>query len=796
MLEFAKLLSDPMAIMLAVAAVTYLAMGERLEGLVLLTALIPVLGIDVILEVRSQAALKKLAKSVEAKARVIRDGLEEELPSEMLVPGDLLMLGEGDFVHADATVISASNLTTDESQLTGESEPRSKRARGDRQDEAGEESRVFAGSRVLAGHGLASATATGASSQYGRIAGMVAEAVSAPTALERKVAVIVRWTAATGVALSVAVFTLEILRGTLPGRAFLYAITLAMASVGEEFVLVLTLFLSVGAFRLSRSGVLVRRINCVETLGSTTVICLDKTGTLTAGSYELGVHLPLVDELTEAGLLKSAVLACEPRARDPIEMVIAGHCAQHGVDVAQIHRDWGLVYDYDFDSHGKHMSHVWRRTDGTAAVIVAKGALEGILEHCRIDQDSRQRVISANTDIAARGMRVLAVAGRTFASLAEFTGLRTHDECDLKLYGLLGFHDPVRPGVPAAVAECQRAGVTLKLVTGDHPLTAHAIADATGLIHSDEGIITGTELDRTEPAALAEVVRRNSVFARTRPEQKYAIVDALVRAGQIVAMTGDGVNDAPALRRANIGVSMGAKATEVARAAAGLVLLNDDFAALVTAIREGRSLFLNIQKAFRYLIGFKIMLVAMAFAAPLFDLPIILTPLNVIWLELIVHLVSALVFDGRAPGEDLMGRPPRDPSRAIVPIGAAFRSALCGILLATGAVGAFVFYLEHGEAYARSIAMTSAAIGSILLVFAELAGERKWWRTALPRDARFWTVCTAAIATPWLFTRVAVFAKLLGLESLPLEAWAVALAIVGLSVGWRSPGGAVAMPGE
>jgi len=315
-LEFAKLLLDPMALMLAIAGLAYLLMGERLEGSVLLAALIPVLGIDVILEVRSQTALRKLATNVGAKARVVRGGREEEVPSEMLVPGDLVILGEGDIVHADATVLSASNLATDESQLTGESEPQVKRGHEDNEYEVAEESRVFAGSRVLAGHGISCVTATGVSSQYGRIAGLVAEANSERTPLERKVAVIVRWTATIGVALSVAVFVLEMFRGTSPGRAFLYAITLAMASVGEEFVLVLTLFLSVGAYRLSRKGVLVRRINCVETLGSTTVICLDKTGTLTAGSYELGVHVPLASGLSEMELLQFAVLACEPQARD------------------------------------------------------------------------------------------------------------------------------------------------------------------------------------------------------------------------------------------------------------------------------------------------------------------------------------------------------------------------------------------------------------------------------------------------------------------------------------------------
>jgi len=788
LVEFAKLLLDPMAIMLAAAGIAYLLMGERLEGAVLLAALVPILGIDVILEVRSQAALKKLATNVEAKAHVIRDGREQEVHSEMLVPGDLLLLSEGDIVHADATVVSAYNLAIDESQLTGESEPRTKRAQEDEENEAGEESRVYAGSRVLAGDGISYVTATGASSQYGRIAGLVAQAISERTPLERKVAVIVRWTATVGVALSIAVLFLEIFRGTPPGRAFLYAITLAMASVGEEFVLVLTLFLSVGAFRLSRKGVLVRRINCVETLGSTTVICLDKTGTLTTGSYELGVHVLLTTNLTEMELLQFAVLACEPQARDSIEAVIVGHCAEHGVDMARILREWQLVYDYDFDSRGKHMSHVWKRADGTGAVIVAKGALEGVLEHCMIEAGARESALLANADLAARGMRVLGVAGRASTSLSGFTGTREQDERGLDLYGLLGFNDPVRLGVPAAIAECQRAGVMLKLITGDHPLTAHAIADATSLAHREDGIITGPELDRVGPEHLVGVVRKNSIFARTRPDQKYAIVDTLIKEGEIVAMTGDGINDAPALRRANIGVSMGSNATEVARAAAGLVLVNDDFGALVDTIRDGRRLFLNIQKAFRYLIGFKVMLVAMAFGAPLFDMPILLTPLNVVWLELIVHTVSALVFEGRDSAEDVMGRPPLDPSRSVVPLGAALRSATCGGLLAIGSLAAFLYYLPDGEPHARSVAMVTAVLGSVLLIFAELAGDLPWWRTLMPQDARFWTVCVAAAATPFLFAYLAPFAALLGLTVPDRHAWAVALAIAGVAVGWRALG--------
>jgi Ca2+-transporting ATPase len=787
LLELASMLADPMAIMLAIAGAAYLAMGERLEGAVLLGALVPVLGIDVLLEARSRGALKKLAAGVGAKARVIRDGDEQEIPAQDLVPGDLLVITEGDLVHADAIVISASNLATDESQLTGESERQNKHP-SDEGTGIVEEARVCAGSRVLAGHAVTQVTATGTSSQYGKIAALVAETDSDRTPLQRRVATIVQWTATIGIAMSLAVFALEMFRGIPPSRAFLYAITLAMASVGEEFLLVLTLFLSVGAFRLSRKGVLARRISAVETLGSTTVICLDKTGTLTAGSYELAEHLPLANTISENDLLVAAVLACEPEARDSMEAVIVRHCAEHAVDVAKIHRDWKLVFDYDFDSRGKHMSHVWRRTDGHQATIVAKGALEGVLEHCAIDAGARARAVAANADFAARGMRVLAVAGRASSNLSDFVGARSHDERDLGLYGLLAFHDPIRPGVPAAIAECQRAGVRLKLITGDHALTAHAIADATGLAHENDGIVTGAELESVDAERLGELAHTKSIFARIGPAQKFAIVDALMKSGEIVAMTGDGINDAPALRRANIGVSMGRRATEVARAAAALILLEDDFAALVGTIREGRQLFGNIQQAFRYLIGFKVMLVAMAFAPPLFDLPILLTPLNVVWLELIVHPVSALVFEGRDSGDDVMARPPLDPKRAIVPLRAASRSAICGALLAVGALAIYFTYLPNGEPHARGVAMVTSVIGSVLLIFAELAGERRWWNFPLPRDARTWSIVVLVSATAILFTSISSFARLLEITAVSWRAWLAAIVIAFAAVGWRAMG--------
>jgi Ca2+-transporting ATPase len=783
-------LADPMALMLAAAGIVYLMLGERTEGFILLGALGPVLAVDVALEARSRAALGKLSLAVAPRARVVRDGRQVEVATRALVPGDILLLREGDIVHADAVVRSASNLSVDESQLTGESEPVEKRPAEQalQTREIPERCRVFAGSRILAGQASVEVVATGRETRFGRIGRLVAEAGFEPTPLQRRTARMVRWIVLGALGAAALVFWLRFRNGVGPGDAFLYAITLAMAAVGEEFVMVLTLFLGLGAWRLSRIGVLVRHIASVETLGSTTVICLDKTGTLTLGTYSLGSHEPLVPAVSEAELLEASALACEPNPADSMERVIVEHCAEHGVDVAGLHSKWQLIHDYDFDTVGRHMSHVWKRRDNSGWCIVAKGALEGIAEHCDFRAGERERAMEANTNLAARGMRVLAVAGRFAEGPSAFTGVRSTDERSLRLFGLLGFHDPVRPEVPAAVSECQRAGVKLKLITGDHALTAHAIADATGLAHTDDGIVTGEELDRAGPEQLASMVRAKSIFARVRPEQKYAIVDALMRAGEIVAMTGDGINDAPALSRADIGVSMGRRGTEVARAAADIVLLEDNFTALVATVREGRRIFENLQNAFSYLVGFKVMLVGLALAVPLAGLPILLTPLTLVWLELVVHPVSALLFEGRTPARDVMERPPLEPSRPILAGGSALVSAISGVLLAAAALGLYVALLGHGETYARSAAMVVAVAGSLALVWAELCGAGAWWRAGLPRDARFWVICAAVALSLPVFMLIKPIALVLRIGPIGMRHFAAAIALAFAAVAWRSPG--------
>jgi len=792
-LAFVRTAADPMAVMLAAAAAVYYALGERTDAYVLLAAIVPVLAVDVVLEARSRTALKKLAGVVAPRARVIRSAVEIEVATADLVPGDLLLLKEGDIVHADAVVRTSFNLALDESQLTGEAEPVAKqpcRIFGAVAD-ASEASRVYAGSRVLEGHGSAEVIATGERTRYGDLARLVAEVGPRPTPLERKTARVVRWMVGVAISVSVLLFVLRLLGGAPAKHAFLYAISLAMSAVGEEFLLVLTMFLSLGAYRLSRHGVLVRRLASVETLGSTTVICLDKTGTLTAGEFALEEHVSLGPETSEDALLEAAALACEPRAADTMEKKILAHCAEHGIDVDALHSRWRLVHDYAFDPVGKHMSHVWSSLEhaggGNLQRIVAKGALEGIVEHCDLAPADLARAERANVEMAGRGMRVLAVAGRE-VERGGFTGMRAADERGFRLFGLLGFRDPLRPAVPDAVAQCQRAGVKLKLITGDHALTAHAIAEAAGIAHTDDGIVTGAQLDSADKASFDRLVRRCSIFARIRPEQKYAIVEALRRAGEVVAMTGDGINDAPALRRADIGVAMGLRGTEVARAAADIVLLNDDFSAMVVTIREGRVLLDNLQRAFLYLVGFKVMLVSLSLLAPVFGLPLVLLPVNLVWLEMIVHPVSALAFEGEPALDDVMRRPPRPPASPIVERPAAIRAALSGALLTVAAFALFALRLGEGENYARGVAMVVAVVGSLLLVWAEYAGMRRWWRIRAPEQRRFWIVILAVAVSLPVFMLTPPIAKLLMISPIARADWAIAILGAAAAVCWRAFG--------
>jgi Ca2+-transporting ATPase len=774
--EILRMFADPMALMLAVAAVVYLSLGDRQNGIILLVALAPVLAIDVILEARSHRALRKLAAALSPKTTVIRDGAEVDILTEGLVPGDVFVIREGDVFRADGVIRISANLTVDESQLSGESDPQEK----------GVGAPFYAGSAVLSGHGFGEVMATGARTRYGQIADLVAIPIVEQSPLQRRSRRLVKALAVGALIASAGVFLLGLYRGEDVGHALLPAISVAISAAPEEFLLVLTIFLALGAYRLSSRNVLVRRLVAVEALGSTTIICTDKTGTLTRGHFTLEEHLPLGPGTTEDDLLVAAVLACEPHPADKLEQDIVAHCREHGIDVLRLHREWALIHDHAFDPMGKHMAHTWERHTqaGAERRLVAKGAFEGIVEHCAISAEELCNAERAHAGLASEGFRVLAVAGRA----GELTGQRDADERGLTLFGLIGFRDSVRPEVPSAVEECQSAGIHVKLITGDHVLTAHAIATAAGVEHDDDWITTGDALDHLGPEEFEAKVAGASILARVRPEQKYAIVDALVRRGEIVAMAGDGINDAPALRRASIGISMGMRGTEVARATSDLVLLDDNFTSVVATVREGRRIFDNIQRAFLFLLPVKIVVMAVALTAPLLALPAVLLPVHLIWLELIVHPVAALVFEAEPAPPDLMRRPPRRPLDPLLRPAQVMASVVSAFLLATASLVSYSLLLDRGEDLARTFAIAVLMFGLAMLIWAARAGDRGWLSLPLPRTFRFWTIWCGVVVSAPLFSVWPFADQVLHLQPLAFSQWCLSAAIAAGCVIWRAFG--------
>jgi len=782
--EILGLLLDPMAIMLLLAAGVYLALGERRDAAVMLAALVPVIGVDVFLEARSRSALKQLARSVAPRARVVRDDREVVVDTAELVPGDLLVLTEGDFIHADGVVRSSANLAIDESSLTGESDPQVKRGlEAAVAAEALSDSMFFAGSVVLAGHGTGEIVATGRATRFGEIARLVAQADATTTPLQRRVGSLVKKLAVVAAVVAVAVVALGLARGLSWGQALLGGVSIAMSAAPEEFPLVFTLFLSVGAWRLTKRGVLVRRLASVETLGSTTVICTDKTGTLTRGQFVLD-ELVAWGGVSEAELLETSVLASELPPSDPMEKAIVASAAAHGVTVESVTSRWRLVRDHDFDPIGKHMSHVWAAaTDPTATLIVAKGAFEGILEHAKASDTERPAIEAVHAKLASQGIRVLTVARR--AAKASARAARDDDERDLTVVGFLGFRDPMRPEVPGAVQECQAAGVRIKVVTGDHALTAHAIAESAGILHRDDAIVTGDQLATASEEERRRLVVDANILSRISPAQKHAIVEILRGEGEIVAMTGDGINDAPALRRADIGVSMGQRGTDVARAAADLVLLDDNFASIVAAVAAGRKIFLDIQRAFLYLIGFHIPIIGLALLPPIVGLPLLLLPLHLVWLELIVHPVSALLFQGDPPPADLMQRAPRNPRAPMLPGKAVVRSSVSGLLLTLGVLLIYAVRVGHGAEHARAIGLATLILGYQILVVVERSGSSEKTGALLPRSIRFWLVWAAAAVSLPILMYLPATAALMSISPLGHVEWLAAAGVAAIAVGWR-----------
>ena len=733
-----RVASEPMFVLLLATGGLYLLLGDRREALTLLSFVVVVLGITLRQERRTERALHALRDLTSPRALVIRDGAQRRIPGREVVRGDAVVLAEGDRVPADVLLLAGFGVEADESLLTGESVPVRKcvatRAPAEAPRPGGDGLPfLWSGTLVVRGRGVAEVHATGAATEIGRIGRSLAEAVTEEAPLEREVGRIVRRIAAAGLALCAALaVAYGALRGDWTG-GLLAGLTLAMAVLPEEFPVVLAVFLALGAWRLSKRRVLTRRVQAVEALGAASVLCVDKTGTLTENRMAIArlSAQGVVHEVAAAGgdslpeevhaLVEFGILASQRDPFDPMERAFHA-LGQHALaQTEHLHGDWALVREYPLSPELLALSHVWRAPEGGRRVIAAKGAPEAIADLCHLPESELAALRAGVETMAADGLRVLAVA-RAFFAEAELPDVQ-HD-FDFELLGLVGLADPVRAGVPAAIDECRRAGIRVLMITGAHPETARSVARAIGLPSDD--VVLGAELEHLDAQTVGRRLRSASVVARAVPEHKLRIVSALEAEGEVVAMTGDGVNDAPALRAAHIGIAMGARGTDVAREAADLVLTDDDFASIVGAVRLGRRVFDNLRKAVAYILAIHVPIAGMSLLPVLLGWPLVLLPVHIAFLELVIDPSCSVVFEAEPAEQDVMRRPPRREGSPIFAGRVVGWSLLQGASILAVALALFGWAYTRGgdasEAHARALAFTAILAGNLALIVA----NRSW----------------------------------------------------------------------
>jgi P-type Ca2+ transporter type 2C len=714
----ADILREPMLGLLLTGGFVYLLIGDLAEALILLAFACLSVTITVVQEARTERVLEALRDLTSPRALVIRDGAPQRIPGREVVRGDLIMLSEGDRVPADARVIQATGVTADESLLTGEAVPVQKQVLsplGQTDADAVYRSTVFSGTLIVGGTALAEATATGPRSEIGKIGKSLTMLETEAPHLQRQTRRMVTIFAALGGTVSLVVVALYgYLRGDwLDG--VLAGIAVGMAMLPEEFPMVLAVFMAMGAWRISKARVLTRRASAIESLGAASVLCTDKTGTLTQNRMAIAeLRLPDGRAMSVGqgplpaaflALAKSGTAASSPNPFDPMEK------AFH--DTALLVEAGSLLRSYPVAPDLLAMTQVWRHGDSLTAY--AKGAPEAIAKLCRMTATRRAKLDTQIDAMAQTGLRVLGVAtARTGLDLPDRqTGFH------FRFVGLVGLADPLRASVPAAVAECQNAGIRVIMITGDYPVTARAIARQAGI--AGDTLITGDELSNMDDRALAHAVKSAAVFARIRPEQKLRIVTALKAAGAIIAMTGDGVNDAPALKAAHIGVAMGGRGTDVAREASSIVLLDDDFSSIVATVRLGRRIYGNLRKAMSFILAVHVPIAGLALMPLILGLPVLFGPVHIAFLEMIIDPVCALVFEAEADEDGAMKRPPRDPAEPIFSVPTIIWSVAQGVLVLAATAGVYLLAPQYGQdtSQTRTLTFVTLVFGILALILVD-----------------------------------------------------------------------------
>ena len=775
-----EVVKEPMFLLLLAACAVYTLLGQTEEAVTLGVALLLVAGISVYQSVRSDRALGALRDLTQPKAQVWRSGVLVSLPTEDIVVGDAVLIEEGDRLPADGTLHEPGDFTADESVLTGESVAVSKTE--------GEE--AFAGTTAQAGHAWMTVTAVGAQTELGRIGRSIGGIQTEKTPLQRQINSFVMRMAWIGVAAFALVWGVNYARSGNWVTALLFGLTLAMSVLPEEIPVAFSSFMALGAARLSRLGVLTKQPQTVESLGSATVICADKTGTLTQegmsvrqvydGKAEVLVTLPGLLSDTAMDVLASARWASETEPFDAMERAIVAAFA--AADPVRAEQAAPMVHEYPLAGTPPMMTHV--RQVGGQLVVAGKGAVEHVLEVCHLDAEATETIRRVTHQLAAQGYRVLGVAQAEHRA-AEFPA--EQDDFTWSFLGLVGLENSPKPNAGTVIRAFLAAGIQVKMITGDSPETAQAIARQIGLPGA-EGVVTGQQVMELDEAALTPLARRTAVFARMFPEAKLRVVQALKASGEVVAMTGDGVNDGPALKAAHIGVAMGRRGSEVARQAASLVLVHDDLGAMVDAVAQGRRIYQNLQKAVAYIVSIHIPII-LTVTLPLllgWRLDNLLSPIHIIVLELVMGPTCSVAFENEPAEAGQMQRPPRKPGDSFLAGPALGRSVLQGLGITSAVLGVYWAAMQGGEAapLVRTLVFTTLVLSNVFLVLVNRSFTLPVFRTLRFPNRVLWLLLSLTLAMLLTTLFFGPARHLFGFAPVPLAwlGWCALAALVG--VGW------------
>lgn len=785
-------IAEPMFLLLIAAAVIYFILGEPKDGAIMLVFVVGVISIEAIQEWKTDQTLKALKDLSAPQIKVLRDGIEKTINSSDLVPGDIMLIAEGVKVPADGVVLRASTLCVDESSLTGEAEgvwKVTEEERAANNTDYWRRDYCYAGTLVTQGTGIILVDKIGPATEYGKIGQDVASAPDRPTPLEKQTGRLVKLCA--GIAAVFFALVSGVTYFNIPDHIFkdrivesiLSGITLAMAMIPEEFPVILAVFLSMGAWRLAKKHSLIRRLPSVETLGAVSVLCVDKTGTITMNKMTVRNTWSLTGDTKVLNQIMG--MGCEIDAYDPMEKAMISYCEEQGIS-RDILFGGELIKEYAFTDETKMMGHVWKNDN--KIVVAAKGSPECILTICSLTSDERKTAENKIVEMSRQGLRVIAVGQMILPDIDNIPGILT--ECSLHLCGMVGLADPPRESVKQDIKTCTKAGVRVVMITGDNGITASSIAKQINMPNCDK-IITGDELNKMSDEELRERVKDVSIFSRVIPEHKMRIVKAFKENGDVVAMTGDGVNDAPALKYADIGIAMGKRGSEVSREAADLILLDDNFSTIVDSIKDGRRIYDNIRKAIGYVFTIHIPIAFASLFAPILGISsanLLLLPLHVVLLELVIDPTCSIVLERQIAEQDIMERVPRNPNEKLLTSKTLIKSVLQGFAIFGASFGMYLAFLNRypdNAPLARAMGLTIILLANVLLVQVNSSNSEFAVKsfTYLIKDKVMWAVSIGTIAGLLLilYTPLSGFLKL---APLSLEQFVLAVLVAIASVAW------------